>query len=511
MSYLHDATPTWNGFNYQGKVALCVTLDKLLQLALANQFIDDYSLELEWLEDFAIKKNDEYETLHQVKNYGKDTLPDFKSALGSLLTKILCVVSNEELKYAITRQKDPVTGLKINKNALAAIMLADLKVANIIDNNNKLVAGADFNNLRLSAGVVEYNDRLKTKLVQLSQIIAHSGSLQRCYLHVAEPLAGNFDVASIEVLDTISPYAAAPDFNAAIQKMELYEYSGGARSCNNAAITVAIDERIKNYLLTVRNLAVDDPKCQDINIARLRHYLLNLIDQNVSDRHEAIRNGAAGLIVNIPLLKFKEVLDNDNVPVNEYYNTFYLKEAFEDALDETLRLYEDDENKYLILLELADNVYKLYPKERFIDFCLKLRPHFADSKNIHGLLSSDGLRDSFFKFFTEYLKCDTAAFVKTPQNEYSLITAILEADFSDKRAAIIYGNIKKNQNDLPPLLFNVNTLVGNIGTGKGGKKFSEIIPNSTTAPDSANSKKITISEDFKIVDITDELNRIKLP
>lgn len=487
MSYLHDATPTWNGFNYQGKVALCVTLDKLLQLG--NQPVNEYSLELEWLEDFAIKKNDEYETLHQVKNYGKDTLSDFKSALGSLLIKMLHIVSSEELKYAITKHK-------VDKDALAATILIDLKAANIIDNNDKLVAGANFNNLGLSAGVVEYKDRLKTKLIQLSQITAHSGSLQHCYLHVAEALIGNFDVASIELLDTISPYAAVPDFNAAIQKMELYEYSGGARSCNNATITVIIDERIKNYLVTVRGLALDNPECQNVNITRLRHYLLNLIDKNVSDRHEAIRNGGAGLIANISFLEFKTVLDN--VPVNKYYDAFYLKEAFEDTLNETLRLYEDDEDKYLILLELADNVYKLYPKEKFIDFCLKLRPHFANSKNMYDLLSNDGLRDSFFKFFTEYLKCDKAAFVKTPQNEYSLITAILEADFSDKRATIIYGNIKKNQKDLPPLLFNVNTLVGNIGAGKGGKKFSEIVPNSTTAPDGANSKKLLFQKILKL-------------
>ena len=152
MSYLHDATPTWNGFNYQGKVALCVVLTKLLEIG--NNSVNDYTLELEWLEDFAIKKNNEYETIHQVKNYGKDTLPDFKHALNSLLIKVLQLVPKEELKYAITKQK-------VDKDHLAGIILTDLKNSNIITNDNKIASGANFNNLGLSNNVSEYGERLK--------------------------------------------------------------------------------------------------------------------------------------------------------------------------------------------------------------------------------------------------------------------------------------------------------------------------------------------------------------
>ena len=51
-----DATPSWSGYNYQGKVALYVVLDKLCKLYEDGRSaeISDFSLELEWIEDFAV-------------------------------------------------------------------------------------------------------------------------------------------------------------------------------------------------------------------------------------------------------------------------------------------------------------------------------------------------------------------------------------------------------------------------------------------------------------------------
>lgn len=64
-----DASSSWSGYQYQGKVSLFIVLK------LINEFIDDnkseqislYSIEIENKEDFAIKKKDEYISFHQVK------------------------------------------------------------------------------------------------------------------------------------------------------------------------------------------------------------------------------------------------------------------------------------------------------------------------------------------------------------------------------------------------------------------------------------------------------------
>jgi len=42
----HDATPSWSGFNYQGKVGLYVALDYIIRHCDDSDF-DNYSIEYE--------------------------------------------------------------------------------------------------------------------------------------------------------------------------------------------------------------------------------------------------------------------------------------------------------------------------------------------------------------------------------------------------------------------------------------------------------------------------------
>jgi hypothetical protein len=505
MSYLHDATPTWNGFNYQGKIALYVVLDKLIELN--NVGVVDYSLELEWFEDFTIKKNNEYITIHQVKNYDNDNLGDYKNALSSLLVKTLQLVTNDELKYSITKHND-------NKDALAEIIFTDLVKSNIITNQKKFTATPDFNNLGLSTQVLDCQEKLKYKLIQLFQVAKNSGNLQKCYLHIAEPLKGTFDAASIKILDTISQYNACAGFDEALNKMELYDYRG-TNNCNNSDIITRLDVQIKKYLTDIRGIDVASPQYHNDNVDRIRYYLLNVIDDNISKRHQAIRDGKANIIENISFTAFKSILDNENLVINDYYHSFQLREAFSSNLDSTLELFKANPEKCQLLLDLANNIYYLYPAEKFIDFCFKIKPQTNAPINYYNLIDENGLRDAFFKFFSEYLSYNEGAFIKDKFGNYSLITSISEANFVNERVSQVYSNIRKNEKYLPPLMFNIDTLVGNIGAGNGGKKFSEIIPKITTAGDGFNdsksSSRITISEDFKIVDITDEINRLKPP
>jgi len=60
---VHSAISTWSGFVYQGKVALYQTLKILNDVAAAN----NYSLQLDSLEDFAIIHNQVIKSIHQVK------------------------------------------------------------------------------------------------------------------------------------------------------------------------------------------------------------------------------------------------------------------------------------------------------------------------------------------------------------------------------------------------------------------------------------------------------------
>lgn len=104
-STLHDATPSWNGFNYQGKVGLYVALSLInkelgqkLDLDDMTSFMSDYSLEYEWIEDFSIKKGDEYISLHQVKHYKDSRFGSYKDAIDTILTRRLGAVARSDIQ-----------------------------------------------------------------------------------------------------------------------------------------------------------------------------------------------------------------------------------------------------------------------------------------------------------------------------------------------------------------------------------------------------------------------------
>ncbi|NKW82814.1 ABC-three component system protein [Bacillus cereus] len=89
IKHFHDATPTWSGYNHQGKVALLIALDVIIDQGIKSENeAMPYSLELEWLEDVAIKKNDEYIAIHQVKAYKNQNISNYGDAIWMLLGKV---------------------------------------------------------------------------------------------------------------------------------------------------------------------------------------------------------------------------------------------------------------------------------------------------------------------------------------------------------------------------------------------------------------------------------------
>lgn len=107
-SALHDATPSWNGYNYQGKVGLYVCLKNILNKANEaginslqfNEFLNNFTIEYEWIEDFSIKNNNQYISLHQVKHKAGTGFSDHISAITTILNRKLCRLSETDfIKY----------------------------------------------------------------------------------------------------------------------------------------------------------------------------------------------------------------------------------------------------------------------------------------------------------------------------------------------------------------------------------------------------------------------------
>ncbi|WP_418185532.1 ABC-three component system protein [Aliarcobacter vitoriensis] len=87
MPKYFDATFSWSGYSYQGKVGIFVTLKELNKYTDNNieTFFNDWSLEFEWLEDFSIRQGRIYKSLHQVKTLKSRNIDSYTKAINQIL------------------------------------------------------------------------------------------------------------------------------------------------------------------------------------------------------------------------------------------------------------------------------------------------------------------------------------------------------------------------------------------------------------------------------------------
>lgn len=91
--FIHDATPTWSGFIYQGDVAIYLALYKICELinnGVSKEVIkSEYCLEVEKSEDIAIVndngKRKQYVSIHQVKNQKDNSIRKYRKPLIQLM------------------------------------------------------------------------------------------------------------------------------------------------------------------------------------------------------------------------------------------------------------------------------------------------------------------------------------------------------------------------------------------------------------------------------------------
>lgn len=83
----HDAMPSWSGYVYQGEIAIYTCLCIINNCNFVITDWSTYELEIESLEDFSIKINGEYHSIHQVKAYGSNNLSKYTKPILGLLGK----------------------------------------------------------------------------------------------------------------------------------------------------------------------------------------------------------------------------------------------------------------------------------------------------------------------------------------------------------------------------------------------------------------------------------------
>ncbi|MBN3003078.1 hypothetical protein JW897_04940 [Chromobacterium alkanivorans] len=108
---VHDATPSWNGFNYQGKVGLYVCLCIIKENCETHNFsredlysfLNDYQIEYEWIEDFSIKYKENYVSIHQVKHYKGSDFSSYKDAIETIISRKRGIISTADVRPYLKR------------------------------------------------------------------------------------------------------------------------------------------------------------------------------------------------------------------------------------------------------------------------------------------------------------------------------------------------------------------------------------------------------------------------
>ncbi len=308
-----DATNSWSGYNYQGKIALFVVLKKINELISMGKRdeIEKYSVELEWLEDFSILYKDDdgiqYKTIHQVKAKDKHNIGDYEDALVKLYCKI---VNHKTIEYAYlhvcksmdykeNEWNDKVKELVLNCSQIKALQNS------IISYKSSMIKKDEVEKIykpgrksEINKLVKEYNEKyFANKKITVSNV-------DEILDKILSDLQLQIEMSQKDVKDED------------IRKIELYSYPSGDVYCKLDEINDLIKEEIVNYW---RNTGTEGWKCTDQGFCEMIFLCLQgLLDKHITQRHiQYNRTTERSIGFNL----IKEVLDSDDSVkrCEEYY------------------------------------------------------------------------------------------------------------------------------------------------------------------------------------------------
>ena len=298
-SALHDASPSWNGFNYQGIVGLyvCLTLilQKLEEVELDSvelkHFLEQYSIEYEWIEDFAIKKGDTYISLHQVKHKAGTAFSEHISAVVTILNRKLNILSETdftkyiclEIDYSNCNSSEERNDLKLQEIQSKMQLIRD---AGYIDDENKLVESWKY--VKTEVNGVD-KDKLSKLLSDFESFTNRTFKNSKVYFHTAENVS--------RPQKTIDKYDGIPDKHKnktknlfSLSSLDIYL---GFDYQNDYKLVLSDDDLSNQIITIIGNILQKTLPGENFCIEDIKLYMASLsqvIDQHIVSRHDDIRN-----------------------------------------------------------------------------------------------------------------------------------------------------------------------------------------------------------------------------
>jgi hypothetical protein len=458
---IHDATPSWSGYNYQGKLALHYVLCHIrgrLRADPTHTFHGD-SIVLENNEDFELFVDGEVVSFHQVKALEKPSFSSYDDALFGLVLNLY----NQPgpLGYIHTWK---IINLPDGKSLQQAIK--DFIEELIAEHDAMPVSSTIFKAVNATP------DRNKT-----SKIIKQA-----------------FDELTVDqVYEALSAIVADPSL--ALSRIQSYMYNGRA-CCSIDDINTLIKSELQE-IFVIRG-GVNTTKQIDSGF----HYLLEMVDVYVTERH--LQKQATDLL-HIDISDIVAILDADYEDVGSQYLAVKFKERFFCLFDEFMNnpdYYSTPEDlegfvcnlsqiRYSLLnvdSEKLFNYYKNFSPSVKFDLLTNIEQAFAVNEN--------GVTDVLLRIFNaiNFSHCENDI-GNTKLVYRSLINAAnyyLPTTINDRSPTSIAKKLRANTRIVEDL-YEINHM---IYGGPQRMSLYEQAATHTTAPPLVNVEEVEPRDDY---------------
>jgi len=482
----HDASPTWSGFNYQGKIALFHALKEMNNLlgANVNYCFDGYELLVENNEDFDIKVPAGFTSFHQVKALNKTSFGAYSNAILEMILEL-----SKQGNIA-------VSGYLHVWNSILFRAEEDFQTSirttlqNVIVNYNDAV---DKNDSFIGKAI---NDGTVNEIGKLSAIIrkrfGQNLSIPNVFAQINALLNGA---------------------NSPLTRLHLYEYPDGNKHCPLENISGLVENEISLFL----NHKGEPDSVEKQN--KIFHALLGKIDRHVILRHLHINDNA------VRAIPFNELIDIILDPsiedsTDDYLaNHFKLKflEKFEGFINDPDLVTQQDYDSYsdgdvCNLTFISQNLCNVQASSLWL-FYKFFSPHLELSTeiNINNALNVnfESLLFSLFPILNELNRSKSCKgtvyneFLYSTQNHRYLPTTIGQTSPSLLAKKLI------NSPSMIENVFEISSLIG----GHGSPSISNLVQTAERCRDvdiSTLYENYSPTEKEKVMEMINEIRLIRL-
>lgn len=463
--FIHDATPTWSGFIYQGDVAIYLVLHKICELrdeGLSKEIIkSEYGVEVEKSEDIAIVKingeHRQYLSIHQVKDWKDKSISKYRNPLIQLM-----------LEKGFWEKKElgnPEAFLHVSNHVKEDNVTIKRKIvswANCIKefyDSIKAFAGKSIEDAERDNFYQEIKEKMEKEPIKLARA-QYTDLIKKVKKSCDDK---KYDMVKDDLKCLVEYLEVQLEIDNIKEKVALYQYDDKNFYCEGIRIFEKITEQVRIY------------KCNDKNISQgqyeyIADKLLHYMRSHVLQRHHASQRGEdikAEIIFN----DFIDILDSTISEYEREANILALRRGYEEILSQYCRticghqcektnnfeckLYKREYEK----IELED--------EAFIRMCFHYNPdcdkRVEERDCLRKLLKEHGMQDSVLEVLKKVPNVnfinenDKTKVIINNHNKNALLTAI-----EGKRSEVAVENIIRGINsnaELVSPIFEADELI----------------------------------------------------